>query len=88
MPEPALSKTFDATPTLSPDQKAQILLLQRQILSTQVNINNLTKQLEQMGPSLNQLLTNIAKELDINPNFYTFDLEHLKLIPNISPKES
>ncbi len=70
-------------PELSQVQKNQVLILQRQILSMKVNINNLEKQLEQMGPAMNELLSKIAKELCINPEAFTFDLDNLKLVSKV-----
>ena len=68
-------------PELTADQKNQVLMIQRQILTLQVNINNAQKQLEQLGPVLNNILNKIAVDLKIDPNAFTFDLDNLKLIP-------
>lgn len=70
-------------PELTPEQKNQVLLIQRQILSLQVNINNANKQLEQLGPALNTLLNKIATDLQIDPNEFTFDLDNLRLVPKV-----
>jgi len=68
-------------PELTPEQQKQVLLIQRQILTLQVNIHNAQKQLEQLGPIMNNVLNKIAVDLKIDPNAFTFDLDNLKLVP-------
>ena len=72
-------------PVLNDTQKNQVLLIQRQILTAQVNIYNSQKQMEQLAQGLNSLLTSIAQELKIDPNAYTFDLDRLVLIEKELP---
>lgn len=67
-------------PELTAEHQKQVLLIQRQILTLQVNINNAQKQLEQLGPIMNNVLTKIAQDLKIDPNAFTFDLDNLKLV--------
>ncbi len=81
-----MSDTSVVTPELTAEEQKQVLLVQRQILTLQVNIHNAQKQLEQMGPVLNQLLTNIATSHKIDPNAYTFDLDNLKLVAKPAPQ--
>lgn len=80
MSEIAVPRT---TPELTPEHKTQVLLLQRQILTLQVTLQNTQKQLEQMGPSLNLLLNKILEDLKSDPKDYTFDLDSLKLLPKV-----
>ena len=75
------TQATSAVPELTPEQQRQVLLIQRQILTLQVTIHNSQRQLEQMGPALNGLLTKIATDLKIDPNAYTFDLDNLRLVP-------
>lgn len=70
-------------PELTQEQKTKVLLLQRQILTMQVNINQLQKQLEQMPQALNSLLSQVVQELGVNPEEFTFDLDNLKLMPKV-----
>jgi len=76
-----MSDEQKAVPELTAEEQKQVLLIQRQILTLQVNIHNAQKQLEQMGPVLNNLLTNIATAHKIDPNTFTFDLDNLRLVP-------
>lgn len=69
-----------ADPEMTMEQKAQVLLHQRTQLSTQLTIHRLQQQLEQMPSVLNVLLNKICKELDIDANEFTFDLDNLRII--------
>lgn len=70
-------------PEMNQEQKTQILLLQRQILALQVNLHNTQKQLEQLSPAMNGLLTKIAEDMNIDPSKWTFDLDNLKILPKV-----
>lgn len=68
-------------PELSTEQKNQLLLVQRQILSLKVNINEQTKQLEQLAPAFNNLVTRMANELKVDGSKFTFDIDTLSFVP-------
>ena len=80
MPEVELAPVIMTDPEMTMDHKAQLLLHQRQQLTCQLTIYRLQQQLDQMPATLNVLLNNICKDLKIDPNGYTFDLDNLKII--------
>ena len=67
-------------PEMTLEQKAQVLLHQRTQLTTQLTIHKLQQQLEQLPAVMNVLLNKICKELNIDPNGHTFDLDNLRII--------
>lgn len=80
-PRESVNEVSKDAPVLTLDHKNKILMLQRQILTCQLNIQNSQKQLEQLSPALNTLLTTIAKDLDVDVNKYALDLDTMSLIP-------
>jgi hypothetical protein len=59
---------------LSSDHKTHILVIQRQILNTQLELANLRHALE-------LIVQKIAKELSIDTDKFTFDLNTLRIVP-------
>jgi hypothetical protein len=68
-------------PVMTETQKQEILLLQRQSLTAQINLSQLQRQVDQSSTSMNDLLTKICKELAIDSNKYLFDLDKLTIAP-------
>lgn len=72
-------------PQLSPEQKAEVLLLQRRSLTLQLTIENFQKQLELVNRQVPNLLTQYCQQLGIDTNTVDFDLEQLLIVPKANP---
>lgn len=73
----------ETVPTLTVEHRNAVLLLQRQILTLQVNIYNAQKQLEQLGPALSDTLNRLATELKIDTNKWSFNLDSISFVPKV-----
>lgn len=66
---------------MSSAQKNEVLMLQRQSLTTQISIYQLQRQVDHFSTNMDDLLNKICHELGIDYTLYSFDLDKLTVSP-------